>query len=119
MWKLGTMAAAGLIATSLAAAPVTPASAHDEGCGPACAIGVFAAGAAAIATIATIANSTPDYYAPAPGYGYYAPPPVAYAPAPVYYAPPTYYAPPAYYAPPRHFVRYHWHDHDRYDRDRR
>jgi hypothetical protein len=108
--RLGTAAAIGLCAVTLAAAPVSSASArgHHHFCGPFCIVGAVVTGAAVVATapfaIAGAALGPPGYYAPPPP-AYYAPPPprAYYPPPPAYYAPPPgYYAPPpGYYAPPR------------------
>jgi hypothetical protein len=85
-------------AIALAAAPVTPASAHGYHHGGLI-FGLAALGAAAVVGAATIVTApvrvlaAPFY---APGAAYYAPAPAYYAPPPAYYAPP----PSAYYPPP-------------------
>jgi hypothetical protein len=77
-------------AVALAAAPVTPASAHPYHHGwPV--FGLAALGAAAVVGAATIVTA-PVRVLAAP---FYAPGPAYYPPAPAYYAPP-----PAYYGPP-------------------
>ena len=90
-----------VIAVALAAAPISPASAHGYRGGGVifglAALGTAAVvGAAEIATAPIRALAGPPVYVPAPAY---------YAPAPSYYyvpAPRYYYAPaPAYYAVPR------------------
>jgi hypothetical protein len=83
---LKQLAISAVIATGLAAAPVSNAEAHRHFCGPLC--WPFAAAAAVVGTAAVIA--TAPIRALAPPYGYYAPPPAA-----AYYPPPA----PAYYAP--------------------
>jgi hypothetical protein len=86
-----------LLATALAAAPLT-AEAYWHGGGGCwnCGGGNFAAGALLGLGVGAVIASRPHYYAPPPVY--YAPPPPVYyvPPPPVYYAPP----PPVYYAPP-------------------
>jgi hypothetical protein len=93
-------------AIALAAAPITPASAHWHNHGGVV-FGVAALGAAAVVGAATIltapvrALAAPVYAPPAPAY--YAPPPAYYAPPPAYtYAPPP---PAAYYPPPGYYGR--------------
>jgi hypothetical protein len=77
-------------AVALAAAPLTPASAHPHRYGwPV--FGLAALGAAAVVGAATIVTA-PVRVLAAP---FYAPGPAYYPPAPAYYAPP-----PAYYGPP-------------------
>jgi hypothetical protein len=77
-------------AVALAAAPLTPASAHPYRHGwPV--FGLVALGAAAVVGAATIVTA-PVRVLAAPFYG---PGPAYYPPAPAYYAPP-----PAYYGPP-------------------
>jgi hypothetical protein len=88
-----------LLATALAASPLTAeAYWHGGGCWN-CGGGNFAAGALlglGVGAVVGGAIARPHYYAPPPVY-YAPPPPVYYAPPPpVYYAPP----PPVYYAPP-------------------
>jgi hypothetical protein len=79
-------------AVALAAAPLTPASAHPHHHGwPV--FGLAALGAAAVVGAATIATA-PVRVLAAP---FYAAGPVYYPPAPVYYAPPAYYGPPPGY----------------------
>lgn len=80
-------------AVALAAAPVTPASAHGYHHGwPV--FGFAALGAAAFVGAATIVTAAVRVLA-AP---FYAPGPAYYPPAPAYYAPPPgYYGPPAGY----------------------
>jgi len=94
------------VALSLAAAPLSSASAHGRHDG--LVFGLAAAGTALVVGAATLLTApiaivtaplraTTYYYAP-PQPAYYAPPPPAYyAPPPAYYAPPP---PPAYYYPP-------------------
>src|SRR5689334_13761919 len=83
-------------AAALAAAPVSPASAHGYHHGG-LVFGLAALGAAAVVGAATIVTApvrilAAPFYAPAPTY------PAYYPPAPAYYAPPpSYYGPPAYY----------------------
>jgi hypothetical protein len=88
-----------LLATGLAASPLT-AEAHWHGgggcynCG-----GNFVGGALLGLGVGAVVGGAlaPRYYAPAPPVYYAPPPPVYYAPPPpAYYAPP----PPVYYAPP-------------------
>ena len=82
-------------AVALAAAPLTPASAHPHHYGwPV--FGLAALGAAAVVGAATIVTA-PVRVLAAP---LYAPGPAYYPPAPAYYAPPPAYygAPPGYYA---------------------
>lgn len=93
-----------LLATALAASPLTAeAYWHGGGCYN-CGGGNFAAGALLGLGVGAVVGSTvarPHYYAPPPVY-YAPPPPVYYAPPPpVYYAPP----PPVYYAPPGYYTR--------------
>ena len=76
-------------AVALAAAPLTPASAHPHHGG--LVFGLAALGAAAVVGAATIVTA-PVRVLAAP---FYAPGPAYYPPAPAYYAPP-----PAYYGPP-------------------
>jgi hypothetical protein len=92
-----------LLATALAASPLTAeAYWHGGGCWN-CGGGNFAAGALLGLGVGAVVGGAlaPHYYAPPPVY-YAPPPPVYYAPPPpVYYAapPPVYYAPPpGYYA---------------------
>ncbi len=98
--KAAIIGATGAIA--LAAAPVTPASAHGHYHGGVV-FGLAALGTAAVIGAATILTApvralAAPVYVPAPTYyAPYAPPPVYYAPPPAYtYAPP----PAAYYPPP-------------------
>jgi hypothetical protein len=77
-------------AVALAAAPLTPASAHGYHHGG-LVFGLAALGAAAVVGAATIVTA-PVRVLAAP---FYPPGPAYYPPAPAYYAPPT-----AYYAPP-------------------
>jgi hypothetical protein len=78
-------------AVALAAAPLTPASAHPHHHGwPV--FGLAALGAAAVVGAATIATApvrvlSAPFYAPA----YYPPAPAYYAPQPAYYGPPPGY----------------------------
>jgi hypothetical protein len=96
-------------ALALAAAPITPASAHWHNHGGVV-FGLAALGTAAVVGAATIltapvrALAAPVYAPPAPAYyAPYAPPPVYYAPPPAYsYAPPP---PAAYYPPPGYYGR--------------
>jgi hypothetical protein len=79
-------------AVALAAAPLTPASAHQHHGG--LVFGLAALGAAVVVGAATIVTApirvlAAPLYAPGPAY------PAYYPPAPAYYAPP-----PAYYGPP-------------------
>jgi hypothetical protein len=79
-------------AVALAAAPLTPASAHPHHGG--LVFGLAALGAAAVVGAATIVTA-PVRVLAAP---LYAPGPVYYPPAPAYYAPgPAYYGPPPGY----------------------
>ena len=80
-------------AVALAAAPLTPASAHQHHGG--LVFGLAALGAAAVVGAATIVTA-PVRVLAAP---FYAPGPAYYPPAPAYYAPPPAYygAPPGYY----------------------
>ena len=79
-------------AVALAAAPLTPASAHPHHGG--LVFGLTALGAAAVVGAATIVTA-PVRVLAAP---FYAPGPVYYPPAPAYYAPgPAYYGPPPGY----------------------
>ena len=79
------------VAVGLAAAPITPASAHPYHHGwPV--FGLGALGAAAVVGAATIVTA-PVRVLAAP---FYAPGPAYYPPAPAYYAPPSAY----YYGPP-------------------
>lgn len=97
-------------AIALAAAPVTPASAHWHHHDGGVVFGLAALGTAAVVGAATIltapvrALAAPVYAPPAPAYyAPYAPPPVYYAPPPAYsYAPPP---PAAYYPPPGYYGR--------------
>jgi hypothetical protein len=95
-------------AVALAAAPITPASAHWHHHDGGVVFGLAALGTAAVVGAATILTApvralAAPVYAPAPAptyYAPYAPPPIYYAPPPVYsYAPPpaAYYPPPGYY----------------------
>jgi hypothetical protein len=77
-------------AVALAAAPLTPASAHGYHHGG-LVFGLAALGAAAVVGAATIVTA-PVRVLAAP---FYPPGPAYYPPAPAYYAPP-----PGYYAPP-------------------
>jgi hypothetical protein len=89
------LAISAVLATGLAAAPLSQAEAHRHFCGPLC--WPFAAAAAVVGTAAVVA--TAPIRAIAPPYGYYGPPPAAYyPPAPAYYAPPPagYYGYPYY-----------------------
>ena len=85
------LAVSAVLATGLAAAPITKAEAHRHYCGPLC--WPFAAAAAVVGTAAVVATA-PIRAVTAP-YPYYAPPPAAYYPPP----PPAYY-PPGYYGYP-------------------
>jgi hypothetical protein len=102
MVKLKAAIIGATAAIALAAAPVTPASAHGHYHGGVV-FGLAALGTAAVIGAATILTApvralAAPVYAPAPAYyAPYAPPPVYYAPPPAYtYAPP----PAAYYPPP-------------------
>jgi hypothetical protein len=83
-------------AAALAAAPVSPASAHGYHHGG-LVFGLAALGAAAVVGAVTIVTApvrilAAPFYAPGPAY------PAYYPPAPAYYAPPpSYYGPPGYY----------------------
>ena len=80
------------VAVALAAAPLTPVSAHPHHGG--LVFGLAALGAAAVVGAATIVTA-PVRVLAAP---FYAPGPVYYPPAPAYYAPaPPYYGPPPGY----------------------
>jgi hypothetical protein len=93
--KLATVAAVGVVGTTLMAAPLAPANAFCGPLFPLCVAGAVVAGAATIATLPFAAAAA----AGAP-YGYYPAPAYYGAPAPAYYpAVPAYY-PPAYYGGP-------------------
>ena len=79
-------------AVALAAAPLTPASAHSYHHGRPV-FGLAALGAAAVVGAATIVTA-PVRVLAAP---FYPPPPAYYPPAPAYYAPSGYYPPPPGY----------------------
>jgi hypothetical protein len=88
-YKAAIIGACGAVA--LAAAPITPASAHPRHHGwPV--FGLAALGAAAVVGAATLATA-PVRVLAAPLYGaaYYPPAPVYYAPPPAYYQPPPGY----------------------------
>ena len=91
------------LATTMAIAPVSQASAHDHWHHDGPIIGLAALGVAAVVGTAAIltapvraVEAPVAYYPPQPVYPpapavYYAPPPVYYAAAPVYYGPGGYY----------------------------
>jgi hypothetical protein len=83
-------------AVALAAAPLTPASAHGYHHGG-LVFGLAALGAAAVVGAATIVTApvrvlAAPFYPPGPAYpAYYPPAPAYYAPPPAYYGPAGYY----------------------------
>jgi len=82
-------------AVALAAAPITPASAHGYHHGWPI-FGLAALGAAAVVGAATIVTApirvlAVPFYPPGPAYPYYQPAPAYYAPQPGYYPPPPGY----------------------------
>jgi len=95
------LALSAVLATGLAAVPLSSASAHRGYCGPLC--WPFAAAAAVVGTAAFVATAPIRAVAGAPYYPYYGAAPAYYPPAPAYYAPPAYYGAPAYYGTPAYY----------------